>query len=168
VAKQVAGRSPGHVPTAALKFGELFAEPTLALLDTDKDGRLSKAEWVAAAKDAFAACKADADGLTDAQGFADALNKLYGPSPGAAPAGPAAGFRPGNMMAGPVMKLADANRDKKLSRDELVAAAEALFDRFDAALDGHLDEPAFGALLNTLFPTLGGPPPPPKNDEKKP
>jgi spore coat protein H len=168
-AEQLAGRSPGHVPTAALKLGDLLAEPTLALLDADKDGRLSKAEWVAAAKATFAAGEADGEGRVDQQGLADALNKLYGPEPGRAPAGgPPGGFRPGNMIAGPIMKLAGADRDKKVSLAELVAAAEALFDRFDTGKTGYLDESVFGALLNTLFPTLGGPPPAPKKDEKKP
>jgi spore coat protein CotH len=156
------GGSPGHVPSENIKLGELIAEPMLGLLDADKDGRLSKAEWLAAAAAVFADCKKDEAGRTDEQGLADALNKRFGP-----PAD-AKGFRPGQVVAPPIMKLADANGDKKLSSEELLAAMEKLFDQFDRGKTGHLDEQAFGELLNTLFPNLGGPPAPPKKDDKKP
>jgi hypothetical protein len=45
---------------------------------------------------------------------------------------------------------------------------DKLFDQFDRDKSGYVDEQAFGELLNTLFPNLGGPPPPPKKDDKKP
>lgn len=166
LAAQLAG-TPGHVPSQNIRLGELLAEPTLPLLDADKDGRLSKAEWLTAAAAVFADCKRDDAGRTDEQGLTAALNKRFGPAPPAQPGRPT-GFLPGPMLAPPIMKLADADGDKKLSSDELLAAMEKLFDQFDRDKAGHLDEQPFGELLNTLFPNLGGPPAPPKKDEAKP
>ena len=83
-----------------------------------------------------------------------ALNTQYGPA-AAKPRAPGV-FWPGNMLAGPIMKLADGDKDKKLSLDELLAAADKLFDKFDAAKSGQLDEQAYGEMLNTLFPSLNG------------
>lgn len=161
LAAQLAG-TPGHVPSTNIKLGELIAEPMLALLDADKNGRLSKAEWLAAAQAVFEECKKDDAGRTDEQGLAAALDRRFGP-----PAD-AKGFRPGQVVAPPIMKLADTDGDKKLSSEELRAAMEKLFDQFDRGKSGHLEEQAFGELLNTLFPNLGGPPAPPKKDDKKP
>jgi spore coat protein CotH len=168
LAAQLAG-APGHVPSQSIKLGELLAEPTLAMLDADKDGWLSKAEWLAAASAVFADCKKDDAGRTDEQGLAAALNKRYAPAARAKPApGQPGGFLPGNVLAPAIMKLADADGDKKLSSEELLAAMEKLFDKFDHAKAGHLGEQSFGELLNTLFPNLGGPPAPPKKSEEKP
>jgi len=164
LASQLAGTS-GHVPSQNIKLGELLAEPTLLLLDADKDGRLSKAEWLAAATAVFADCKKDDTGRTDEQGLIAALNKRFGPAQ--APPGRPAGFLPGQMLAPPIMKLADADKDKKLSSEELLTAMEKLFDQFDRDKSGQLEEQPFGELLNTLFPNLGGPPAPPKKDEPK-
>ena len=102
-------------------------------------------------------------GRTDEQGLAAAVNKRFGPEQDAKP-----GFRPGQVVAGPLMKLADSDGDKKLSSDELLTAVDKLFDQFDREKTGYLDEQTFGELLNSLFPNLGGPPAPPKKEEKKP
>jgi hypothetical protein len=166
LAAQLAG-AKGHVPSQNIKLGELLAEPTMVLLDTDKDGRLSKAEWLGATNVVFADCKKDDDGRTDERALAAAVNKRFGPAQAAQPGRPV-GFLPGQMVAPPLMKLADSNGDKKLSSEELLAAMEKLFDQFDRGKSGHLDEQAFGELLNSLFPNLGGPPAPPKKDEAKP
>jgi hypothetical protein len=75
-------------------------------------------------------------------------------------------------MSGPIVKRADADKDGKVTRDELMAAAGKLFDEFDKGKSGKLDEMAFGELLNALFPLPnfgppGGRPVEPKKEEKK-
>jgi hypothetical protein len=75
-------------------------------------------------------------------------------------------------MAGPIVELADTDKDDKVTLDELVAAAEKLFDKFDKGKAGKLDETALGELLNALFPLpdFGPPglkPEGPKKEEKK-
>ena len=64
-------------------------------------------------------------------------------------------------MAGPILTRADANKDGKLTPEELLAAAGAVFDEFDKAKTGKLDEEAFGDLLTSVFqpPNIDGPPP---------
>ncbi|HEX3315817.1 MAG TPA: CotH kinase family protein, partial [Gemmataceae bacterium] len=51
LATQIAGTSKGYVPTGGFgprpfKAGEMMAGPFLAAFDTDKDGKLSKNEWL--------------------------------------------------------------------------------------------------------------------------
>ena len=58
----------GYLPSSSIKLGDLLAEPSLVWLDTDKDGRLSKVEWLAAAKSVFAESEKDETGLTDERG----------------------------------------------------------------------------------------------------
>ncbi|HEX4588919.1 MAG TPA: CotH kinase family protein, partial [Gemmataceae bacterium] len=62
VAAQVAGTSKGYVPSGGPggggppRIGPMLAGPMLAALDTDRDEKLSRDEWLAAAKKLFAAC----------------------------------------------------------------------------------------------------------------
>ena len=59
VAAQVAGTSKGYVPTGGPggggppQVGAMLAGPMLAALDTDRDEKLSRDEWLAAAKEAI-------------------------------------------------------------------------------------------------------------------
>ena len=90
-------------------------------------------------------------------------------SPAGFPA-PPKGFGLGNLMAGSILKRADMNKDDKLTAEEFVAAAEALFKEADKEMKGTLDEAGVGAALNLLTarPAVGpGFGPPMKEDEKK-
>jgi hypothetical protein len=72
------------------------------------------------------------------------------------------------MVAGAIVRRADADKDGKVTLDELVAAAEALFKEADKDQKGKLDEAALAAGINLLFPAprgfgpggFGGPPQP--------
>lgn len=57
----------------------------------------------------------------------------------------------GNLMAGSIMKRADVNKDGKVSLDEFVNAAAALFKEADKEKKGYLDESGLAAGLNLLF-----------------
>ena len=169
VAAQLAGTSKGHVPSAdpaGFKVGDFLGEPALEELDADKDGVLSRAEWVAAAEKLYADSPHDKDGRADQNGIGVGMGKRFPPPP-ADVGGPP--FAPGTMFAAEIVKRADADKDGKLTRDELVAAAGALFDEVDAAKAGKLDEVQVGKLFDKLFrmPAFGPPPmkdgpPPPK------
>jgi enterochelin esterase-like enzyme len=68
--------------------------------------------------------------------------------PNGSPQGP----RPGTVLAGAIMKRADADRDGVVSREEFLAAAEALYKEIDA---GKVDEKRLADGLNRLMPAPG-------------
>ena len=70
------------------------------------------------------------------------------------PNGSAQGPRPGTVLAGTIMKRADADGNGVMSREEFLAAAEALYKEIDT---GKLDEKQLAAGLNRLIPSPGAP-----------
>jgi hypothetical protein len=151
-------------------------------LDSDKDDMISRQEWTDVVKKLFDASEKDKEMRVDAKAIAAALNGMFTKPPDGKPgagkpgagkpgAGPP-GFGLGFFMAGPIVKRADADKDGKLTLDEMLTAAAKLFDEFDTAKSGKLDDTAFSAMLNALFPTPNLGPPAgkggePKKDEKK-
>jgi hypothetical protein len=145
-------------------------------LDTDKDGKLSKDELTAGVKQFFKDCDRDGKGTVDEKQLAEGLNRLFPAPPGFGPPGGGPGrpgrFGPGTMMAGNVLKRADADRDGKVTLPELTAAAEALFQEADKEKKGKLDEKGVATAINLLAPPPpfgppGGRPGEPKKDEPK-
>ena len=206
VAAQLAGKSKGYVP--AMGFGpggfgrggpgggpgapggpggfgpgNFLARPVLEALDSDKDGKVSRDELVAGVKKFFRDCDRDKSGKLDEKALAEGLNRLFprppgfGP-PGGGPGGPPGGFGPGTFLAAAVFRRADADKDGKVTLEELLAAAEALFKECDKDKTGRLDEKGVAAGINLLFPAPpafgppgGGPRPPgpaETRQEKKP
>ncbi len=70
--------------------------------------------------------------------------------PNGSPQGP----RPGTILAGIIMKRADADKDGSVSREEFFTAAEALYKELDT---GKLDEKQLAAGLNRLMPPPSAP-----------
>ncbi len=70
--------------------------------------------------------------------------------PNGSPQGP----RPGTVLAGTIMKRADADKNGVVSRDEFLAAAEALYKELDT---GTLNEKQLANGLNRLMPASGPP-----------
>ncbi|VTR93657.1 spore coat assembly protein : Spore coat assembly protein OS=uncultured Oceanospirillales bacterium HF0500_29K23 PE=4 SV=1: CotH: EF-hand_5: EF-hand_5 [Gemmata massiliana] len=175
VAAQVAGTSKGHVPTNGgfggppPKIGDIMAGPLMGALDTNEDGQLSRDEWIGIAKKVFDASEKDKDGLVDQKALTVGLNGMFPKPPEGSPP-PPGGFSLGNFMAGPILSRADANKDGKLTSEELIGAASKLFDAFDKKKAGKLEESAFSEMLSDLFPApkFGPPPGPPTKDGKKP
>ncbi|MBI1914630.1 MAG: CotH kinase family protein [Planctomycetes bacterium] len=109
VVAQLTGKSKGYVPVmgfgpggpggGGFGLGNFVAKPVLEALDTDKDGKLSKDELVAAVKKFFKDCDKAKKGKLDQQALAEGLNRLFPPPPpgfgppGGGPGGP--GGRPG-------------------------------------------------------------------------
>jgi spore coat protein H len=164
---QLAGKSKGHVPASgfgpgAFKAGDMLAEPALEDFDTSRDEKLSRAEWLAVAKKLYDASTKDADGKVDEKGLGVGLAAFF-PKP---PEGTPPQFSMTAFLTGPVFRRADADADKKVTLAELTGGAEKLFDQFDRARSGQLDENTFGDLLTELFPPPKfGPPPSPKKKD---
>lgn len=54
------------------------------------------------------------------------------------------------MMAGPIVERADADEDGKVTLEELRSAADELFDEFDSAKTGQMDQATLGKMLGKL------------------
>ncbi|MFO0842950.1 MAG: CotH kinase family protein [Gemmataceae bacterium] len=148
--------------------GGFLSKPLLDALDTNKDAKLSREELVAGVKKFFADNDKEKVGSLTEPELAEALNKVIPQPPGmrrppggpGGPGGPPMGFGLGNPIAGAIARRADKNKDEKLTRDELVAAAEALFTEVDKDKKGVLDEKAVGEGLALVMPRpqfMGGP-----------
>lgn len=160
--------------------GNFVVKPLIEALDTDQDGKLTRAELQAGIKK-FMADHAKDDALTELQ-LADALNRLMprpmgfpGGPPGFGPPpkdgdkkkdfdkkGPPSGFGrfgPGIPLASSFLQRADKNKDEKATLEELTAAAVALFKEADKNRDDKLDDSELSAAIAQLFPAPGfGPP----------
>src|SRR5204863_334127 len=75
------------------------------------------------------------------------------PRPAFGPGGPG-GL--GGMLVRPILNASDANRDGKLSKEELESAAAALLKQWDKNGNGMLDEPEIQAAINSLMPAPMG------------
>lgn len=146
-------------PPGGFGPGNFLAKPLMETLNTGKNGKLSKDEVVAGARAFFKNTDKDNKGMLDEAQIAAGINAIV-PRPKGFPAPPAGGFGMGALMAGSILKRADANKDGKVSLEEFVNAAEALFKEADKEKKGHLEESGLAAGLNLLFapPPGFGPP----------
>lgn len=156
LASQLAGTSKGYTPAGGFgpgtfKVGDMLAGPLMESLDLDKSGGLGKGEWLAIATKLFDTIPKDAQEAASENVIAAALNEMF-PKPPEDQPGPPGGFRPGGFLAGPIVRRVDGNKDGRVTRDELMAGAEKLYDEFDKENSGSLDDATFSSLLNALFP----------------
>ncbi len=159
--------------------GNFLTKPLLEATDADKDGKLTRDELAAGAKKFIAEFDKDKKGSLEEAQIAEALNRAFprpqgfpggppgggppGPPPGGGPPGPPPGggpgrivvFGPGGMLAGGIVQRADANKDKKVTLDELTAAGNTLFKEADKDKDGKLDDKELGEGVALLMPAPG-------------
>jgi Ca2+-binding EF-hand superfamily protein len=117
----------------------------IARLDTDKDGKVSKAEMEAAMNTTFTAVDTDKDGFLSKQevdAARDAL-KAYRQKVKAEPNANLA--KPEPLPRGLVKRFdkLDVNKDGKLSKEELMSVADRTFERRDANKDGFITSEEF-------------------------
>lgn len=147
----------GLVGIALLAGSALFAQtppaPPRAMADADSngDGAISHAEFLAAAEAHFARMDADHNGTISAAEAADghrrAMNAMSDagrgsapPPMGAAPGSPPLERMPrGGERRGGMMAMIDTDGDGRITRAEYDAATAQRFDRLDGNGDGVLD-----------------------------
>lgn len=142
---------------AGLKAGEL-GQRMLRRFDTNKDGRVTKDEFLAEVKRNFAEMDLNNDGrITDddlppmmrGRGVLSGGPGMGGPGM----AGPGMGMgAPGRGGMGPMAFLrdADANKDGVITLDEAVAAAEKRFATMDRSKDGVVDQADFANMRKEM------------------
>ncbi len=143
------GGPPKGGPPGGFGPGNFVAKPLMETINTGKNGKLTKDEAAAAAKKFFQDCDKDKTGTIDESQIAAGINRIMPRPPGAPPPGP---FGFGNIVAGPILKRADADKDGKVTLDEFVNAAEALFKEADKDKRGYLDAGGLAAAVNLLMP----------------
>ena len=150
VAQFFAGRRPEGAPAGAPERrpegGPVPFAPVLRALDTDGDGEISSSE-IADAPKALAKLDKNGDGKL--------TRDEIGPPPGAGPGRPdaAPGRHGGGAFVEEFMKriiAADANGDKKISKDEAPDRLKENFDRIDSNSDGLIDESELKAMISRL------------------
>ena len=114
--------------------------------DTDGDGRISRAEFLAQADARFARLDTNGDGVITADEMAaraEAMRERRGGFQRADGDIPPSSVAP---QGGGMFDRLDANHDGKVTRDEYRAQAEATFDRLDANHDGFIDREEMVAM----------------------
>lgn len=91
------------------------------------------------------------------------------PGPGGGPGfagrpGPGV-FGPGMILARPMLTQADRNSDQKLTKEELIALADAWFNKFDSGKTGKLSQEDFTTGLREFLPEPPGFAPPPDGQQ---
>jgi enterochelin esterase-like enzyme len=75
------------------------------------------------------------------------------------PPGAPGSFGPGQFLAGPIVRAADADKDGKVTRDEFLAAARQFFEECDKDKKGVLDEKQIADGINRLLAQGASPQP---------
>jgi spore coat protein H len=143
---------PGGGPGGFLA-GALFRRA-----DGDKDGKVTLDELLAAAEALFKEADKDRKGSLDAKGVAAALNALSPPAfgPGGGPGGRPGGFGVGNFWAKPLLEALDADKDGKVSKEELAASVKKFFKVCDKDNKGKVDEQALAGGVSRILPAPPG------------
>ncbi len=163
--------------------GNMIAGAIRRRADAAEDGKITLDKLLAAAEALFKEADKDKKGKLDEAAVAAGINLLFpamggrqgfggpggpGGGPGPGPGGPGGppggmrmgGFGMGNGWAKPLIDALDADKDGKLSKDELVAGVKKFFKTCDKDKKGTIDEPALAAGLNGILPApqMFGPP----------
>ena len=102
----------------------LRTKDMMHMIDTDKDGTVSKDEWLAYQERVFVALDKDKDGFLEPSEF-------YGPSNGNVIPFATLGYAHG-LMSKEMFGKIDANGDGKVSKEEYLAFQMKIFDMMDS------------------------------------
>jgi len=144
--------------------GQFLGPALVREADTDKSGTVSADEFKSLADRWFEAWDTSRDGQLSVEEVSQGLATVFGPPPGMTgpmpgPGGPGFGgppaFDPGAFLGWTIFSACDANKDGKVTREELANTLAKWFREWDEGSKGSLDEAALGRGLNRLL----GPPP---------
>lgn len=187
ITAQLAGKSKGRAP--GMSFGppggggpggggfgpgNFHAPQILAAADADKDDKLTQREFLELSAKWLRKWDKDKNDSLNEEELKSGLNDALGPPPNAAPGGfkPPTGFGPGMFLGPPLLKVADADKDQKVSKNEWSAQFTGWFKQWDKENDDRLDNTELIAGLNAAFgPPPGQGPPgfgPPRAPDDKP
>ena len=148
----------------AARMGQMFDK-----IDTDKNGSISRAEFTAA-HSGMGGASHEGMGHATMGGSGMGDHKMDGHKMGGS--GPGMGghrMGMGGGGAGMMLRMADANNDGAVTRDEAMAAALKHFDTMDANKDGQVTkaerQAAMKAMMGARMQGHGGGMPPPPGDE---
>lgn len=135
------------------KHGEMFDK-----MDANHDGKLDEADRAAHMGQMFDTIDTDHNGSISRDEFAAAHQKMGGEHGGPGgkhdgPGGPEGPGKGGGMM---MLKMADANKDGAVSRDEFMTMAGQHFDKMDANHDGQLTKEERKAAHDKMKKGKGG------------
>jgi Ca2+-binding EF-hand superfamily protein len=152
-------RSPPNAVSARARRIRRLRIQRFAELDADRDGRISRSEYMRYGRRLFARLDRNGDGVIELNEVAPAAGKPATKRAGrqpqpvprpdlARPPGRVASARPAPGVAsrpdpGSVFARLDLNRDGSISFAELVAARRAVFERLDTNHDGSLSRAEF-------------------------
>jgi Ca2+-binding EF-hand superfamily protein len=143
---------PGGRPGGFRGPGGGMIRPFLEAADTDKDGKLTSAELLAAIKAFYKTVEQDKEGAATVEALEKALEKVLPKPMGFG------GFTPPSptpMFARSIMEK--AGKDGKVTEKRLTDEAAKQFATADRNKDGKLDEEEMGPALFALFAPPGGP-----------
>ncbi len=154
------GKGPGF---GGFGMGSMLTKPILDAADSNNDGKISREEFMEAAKKFFKECDSDGTGTIEEKALADGIDRLF-PFPPGFGKGPPGGPKPGPAMAGMMMKKIDSGKNGKVTSAVFLKSAEAFFQESDKDKSGFLDETEITEAINQFtprFPGFGPPPGPP-------
>ncbi|SRR6266478_8963638 len=135
--------------SSSFRLGDYLAQPLIRVLDRDKDGQLTKDEVVAGVKQFFKNQDKDKTGKLTPKEISDGLTAII-PTPQGFWGARAPAFGLGELFAPGIVRRADADKDGKVTEPELVAAAQAYFEKCDGDKKGKLGEKEIAKALNRL------------------
>jgi len=132
----------GTQPAPDASRGERMAQHILARVDTDKDGKISKAEFDTESTALFKRLDKNSDGKIAAD---EVPAHHWGDH-------------------GPQFGMMDADHDGKITKAEFTAAEDKMFDRLDTNHDGVISQDEMAAAHHRHHGQDGTMPPPPASD----
>jgi enterochelin esterase-like enzyme len=137
-----------------------FAGAIVKQADTDKDGKVTREEWLAAAKKFFEECDKDNKGILDEKQIAEGINRMTRSVPGAPPGG-RRGFGMNNLFENDLLKdiipYVDSHYPTQADREHRAIAGLSMGGGQALSIGlKHLDTFAFvGGFSSALFGAQG-------------
>lgn len=133
--------------------GPRFGERMVRMFDANKDGKVTKDEFLAGIKKRFAEMDLNNDGRISDEDLPPMMRGRNVLAGGAASGGMEQGPGLGRGAGMPMLRMlrdADANKDGVITLDEVLAAAEKRFTLADRNKDGAIDQADFDALRKEM------------------